>query len=143
MDAITSEADIPVDPTIIEVISAASTLPTDTESGDGMSAGPSVSLTIVEESILSAASHARSKMAQRYNKRFVIENFENDTIVALYIPKEDRATLDLPRLYARIVAQPHPGRYQLQTQHGILNRLYPTGELNRVSSLIGMFHALI
>ena len=91
----------------------------------------------VEESILDAAAHARTKMANQYNKRFQIQSFEDNTIVSLRIPKEDQATLDYPRLYARILGQPHPGRYQLQTQYGILDRYYPTGELNLVSPLVG------
>jgi len=69
-------------------------------------------------------------MANRYNKRFAIETFVTDTVVTILIPKEDRGTLDHPRLYARVVDQQHPGRYQLQTEHGILDRLYPTGVLN-------------
>ncbi|RPB18931.1 hypothetical protein L211DRAFT_769075, partial [Terfezia boudieri ATCC MYA-4762] len=71
-------------------------------------------------------------MANRYNKRYVIESFEPNTVISLRIPKEDRGTLDHPRLYARVIGQPHSGRYQLQTEHGILDRLYPTSELNRV-----------
>ena len=72
--------------------------------------------------------------------RFAIETFVTDTVVTILIPKEDRGTLDHPRLYARVVDQPHPGRYQLQTEHGILDRLYPTGVLNRVPNpeLVGM-----
>ncbi|KAF8426085.1 hypothetical protein EV426DRAFT_594975 [Tirmania nivea] len=53
-------------------------------------------------------------MANRYNKRFQIESFEVNAIVSLHIPRQDRGTLDYPRLYVRILAQPHPGRYQLQ-----------------------------
>jgi len=79
-------------------------------------------------------------MANRYNKRFVIENFVTDTVVIIRVPKEDRGTLDHPRLYARVVDRRHPERYQLQTERGILDRLHPTGVLNRVPNpeLVGM-----
>ena len=98
-----------------------------------------IPLTSIEQSVLAAGARARNKMANQYNKHFVIDNFETDAIVSLRIPKEDRGTLDYSRLYARVLQQPHPGRYQLQTQHGILDRLFPTGELNRVPPLIGIF----
>ena len=94
----------------------------------------------MKESVLAAGVQARNQMANRYNKRFIIDNLETDAIVSLRIPKEDRSTtLDYPRLYACVLQQPHPGRYQLQTQYGILDRLFPTGELNQVPPLIGIF----
>lgn len=112
---------IPIDPAILEPI-------------------PTIVLTAAEESILSAAQKARDDMANRYTKRFVIETFAPDTIVTVRVPKEDRGTLDHARLYARVINQPHRGRYKLQTEHGILDRLYPTRELNRVDNptLAGM-----
>jgi len=117
-------------------VNLASTKP---ESVEDREPSESVVLTDIEESVLGAAHHTRAKMANRYNKRFSAITFENNSIVALRIPKEDKGTLDLPRLYARVVDQPHEGRYQLQTQYGVLDWLYPTGELNRVSSIVGMF----
>ncbi|KAF8422259.1 hypothetical protein EV426DRAFT_176299 [Tirmania nivea] len=93
-------------------------------------------LTEMEASVGSSIQHSRIQMANRYNKRFQIESFEVNAIVSLHIPRQDRGTLDYPRLYARILAQPHPGRYQLQTQYGILDRLYPTAELNSVPPLV-------
>ena len=77
-------------------------------------------------------------MATRYNKRFVIETFDPNTVVSLRIPREDRGTLDYPRLYAQVLEQPHPGRYRLQIEHGVLDHLYPTGDLNWVPAIIGM-----
>ena len=61
----------------------------------------------MEKSVLEATQHARGQMANRYNKRFLIQDFPIDSIVSLRIPKQDRSTLDLPQLYARIVAQPY------------------------------------
>jgi len=105
---------------------------------------PSIILTEAEGSIVAAVEKSREKMAQRYNKKYAIETFVTDTLVAVLIPKEDYSTLDHPRLYARVVDQPHPGRYQLQTEHSILDRLYPTGVLNRVPNpeLVGMLSLL-
>jgi len=53
-----------------------------------------------------------------------------DTIVLLEIPKADRATLDYPR---------YTPEFLDNLQYRILDRLHPTGELNRVTSLVGMF----
>jgi len=77
-------------------------------------------------------------MATRHNKRFVIETFERNTVVSLRIPREDRGTLDYPRLYAQVLEQPYPGQYRLLTEHGVLDLLYSTGDLNRVPAVIGM-----
>jgi len=98
-----------------------------------------IPLTYMEESVLAAGVRARNQMANRDNKCFIIDNLETDAIVSLRIPQEDQSTLDYPRLYAWVLQQTHPGRYQLQTQHGILDRLFPTGELNQVPPLIGIF----
>jgi len=97
----------------------------------------SVILTPEEESVLDAQNHARSQMANRYNRKFQIDSFEKHAIVSLKIPKQDRGTLDYPRIYVRVLGQPHPRRYQLQTQYGILEHFYPMAELNRVPSLVG------
>jgi len=105
---------------------------------------PSIILTEVEGSIIAAVEKSREKMAQCYNKKYAIETFVTDTLVTVLIPKEDHGTLDHLRLYARVVDQPHPGRYQLQTEHGILDQLYPIGVLNRVPNpeLVGMLSLL-
>ena len=58
----------------------------------------------------------------------------------IQIPKQDRATLDYPRIYSGIPAQPHPGRYQPQTRFGILDRWYATADTNRVPPLISIYH---
>ena len=91
---------------------------------------PSIILTEAERSIVAAVEKSREKIAQRYHKKYAIDTFVTDTLVTVLIPKEDRSTLDHTRLYARVVDQPHPGRYQLQIEHGILDRLYPIGVLN-------------
>lgn len=54
------------------------------------------------------------------------------TIVTLRIPKEDRAATDNHRVVVMIKSILHEGRHQIQTRFGILDRLYPTEELNAV-----------
>ena len=76
----------------------------------------------------------RKQIAKKYNKRHTITTFQENDIVTLAIPKEDRANTDLSRLMAKIVKIPHPDRHQLVTKFGILDRHYPTGQLNRVPS---------
>jgi len=99
-----------------------------------------ITLTEAEESVLAAQQKVRDNIAYRYNKRLVIKIFAPDMIVTVQVPREDGGTLDHARLYARVLEQPHPGRYRLQTEHGILDRLYPTRELNQVDNptLVGM-----
>lgn len=67
----------------------------------------SIQQTPVEKSVVGAQDKARSHMANRYNKQFMIETFEIDDIVFIRIPKKDRSTLDHCRLYARVVACQH------------------------------------
>ena len=76
-------------------------------------------------------------MANRYNKRFMIETFEINDIVSVRIPKKDRSTLDHCRLYACVIACQHDKRYQLQSQYGVLDRFFTPAQLNRVSPLLG------
>jgi len=70
---------------------------------------PSIILTEAERSIVAAVEKSREKMAQHYNNKYAIETFVTDTLVTVLIPKKDHGTLDHPRLYARVVDQPHPG----------------------------------
>ena len=129
---------LPIDLSL--VLPGSGTIPIDPAILESIVVTPSIVLTEAEESILAVSERTRNQMANRYNKRFVLETFATDTVVTIRVRKGDRGTLDHPRLHARVVARPHPGRYQLQTEHGILDRLYLTGVLNRVpnSELVGM-----
>jgi len=130
VDSITTLADTTTTPPDTTTTPADTTTTTDTTL--------SITLTEAEESIIPAAQKARDQMATRYNQRFVIETFEPNTVVSVRIPREDRGTLDYSRLYAKVLEQPHPGRYRLQTEHGVLDLLYTIGDLNRVPAVIGM-----
>lgn len=72
----------------------------------------------------------RTRMKQKYARNQKLITFEPDDIVTLRIPKEDRAATDNHRVVVMVKSIPHEGRHQLQTKFGILDRLYPTGELN-------------
>ena len=72
----------------------------------------------------------RTRMKQKYARNHKVITFEPDDIVTLRIPKEDRATMDNHRVVVMVKSIPHEGRHQIQAKFGILDRLYPTGELN-------------
>lgn len=58
--------------------------------------------------------------------------FQENDIVTLRIPKEDRAATDNHRVVVIIKSIPHEDQHQIQKRFGILDRLYSTGELNAV-----------
>ena len=74
-------------------------------------------------------------MKQRNLRNHEVITFEQDDIVILRIPKDDRAATDHDRVVVMIKSIPHEGRHQIKTKFGILDRLYPTGELNVISSV--------
>ncbi len=74
-------------------------------------------------------------MKQNYSRNHKIITFQPDDIVTLRIPKEDQAATDNYKLVVMIKSIPHEERHQIQTKFGILDRLYPTGKLNVISSV--------
>ena len=74
----------------------------------------------------------RTRMKNKYAQNHKVVVFQENDIVTLRIPKEDRAATDNHRVVVMIQSIPHKGRHQIQTRFGILDRLYPTGELNAV-----------
>ena len=74
----------------------------------------------------------RSRMQKKYSRNHNVVTFQPGEIITLRIPKEDRASTDNHRLICMIKSIPHDGRHLLQTRFGVLDRLYPTGELNVV-----------
>ena len=84
----------------------------------------------------------RTQMKKKYSRNHKVVTFEIDQVVTLRIPKEDRATTDNHCLLCMIKEIPHEGRHKIQTKFGILDRLYPTSELNVVPSADhGLFYA--
>ena len=80
---------------------------------------------------------ARQKQEARFGARFgnKIEIFELGQIVALVIPKQDRSSLDQRRMFVRVLKR-SGYRYQLQTEYGILNRMYTTRHVSSVSKFL-------
>lgn len=74
----------------------------------------------------------RTRMKNKYARNHKVVVFQENDIVTLRIPKEDRAATDNHRVVVMLKSILHEGRHQIQTRFGILDRLYPTGELNAV-----------
>lgn len=78
----------------------------------------------------------RTRMKQKYSRNHRVIIFQPEDIVTLRIPKEDRAATDNHQVVVMIKRIPHEGRHEIQTRFGVLDRLYPTGELNVILPLI-------
>lgn len=72
-------------------------------------------------------------MKNKYARNHKVVVFQENDIVTLQISKEDRAATDNHRVVVMIKSIPYEGRHQIQTRFGILDRLYPTGELNAIT----------
>ncbi len=68
----------------------------------------------------------RTCMQKKYSRNHNVVTFQPGEIVTLRIPKEDRASTDNHRLICMVKDIPHDERHLLQTQFGVLDRLYPT-----------------
>ena len=74
----------------------------------------------------------RTYMQRKYSRNHNIVTFQLSEIVTLCIPKEDRVNTDNHKLICIVKDISHDGRHLPKTQFGVLDRLYPTGELNVV-----------
>ncbi|KFY66787.1 hypothetical protein V496_01921, partial [Pseudogymnoascus sp. VKM F-4515 (FW-2607)] len=83
----------------------------------------------VVENAIAATQRARVAMIQKYTKKHDIQHFDIGAIVSLKIPREDRTSTDNKRIFARILEEPYPHRYQVITVSGIIKRLIPTKSL--------------
>ncbi|KAF8416602.1 hypothetical protein EV426DRAFT_721720 [Tirmania nivea] len=79
---------------------------------------------------------ARKQMANRYLQQHKIDTFTIGDLVSLCIPNIDRASTDHRRIFCRVIYKPHPDRHQLYCEYGLLDRYYPTRELERLPSSI-------
>ncbi len=68
----------------------------------------------------------KSRMKQKDSRNHKVITFEPDDIVTLHISKEVRVAIDDHKVVVMIKSTPHKGRQQIQTEFGILDRLYPT-----------------
>ena len=58
------------------------------------------------------------------------------TIVTLRIPKKNRNATQNRRLICRILAEPSPGHYQLETEYGTLKKTFPASELDTIAETV-------
>jgi hypothetical protein len=80
---------------------------------------------------------ARDKMVTKHNKQSNIESFEDGDIVLVKIPRIDRTATDQRKLFGRVLSKAfRPPRYKVQTQYGIIDRLFPTKELKLVPLIV-------
>ena len=85
---------------------------------------------------VATASNSRSQMVERDWKRNPTHDYPSGTLVTLRIPKQNRVAGQNKRLLCRVLSQSTPGRYHLQSEHGVLNTTYPTGELDRMATAL-------
>ena len=71
-------------------------------------------------------------MVQKYGRTHTVEIFEAGDLVSLKIPRFDRSATDNLRVICRVLGQPRVNRYQLMSEHGLLDRHFPIAELLRV-----------
>lgn len=75
---------------------------------------------------------ARHQVVNKYSKTHAIEVFAQGDIVIVKLPRGTRTSTNNKRLFGRVLANPKPHRYQIQTEYNIINRLLPTKELEKV-----------
>ncbi len=67
----------------------------------------------------------RTRIQKKYSRNHNVVTFQPGEIVTLRISKKDQASTDNHKLMYMVKDIPHDGRHHLQTQFGVLNRLYP------------------
>ncbi|KFZ20705.1 hypothetical protein V502_03049, partial [Pseudogymnoascus sp. VKM F-4520 (FW-2644)] len=90
---------------------------------------------IIEKAI-AATQRARVSMIRKYTKKHDIQHFNIGAIVSIKVPREDRTSTDNRRLFARILEELYPHRYQVLTPSGIIQRLIPTKSLGVVDQAL-------
>ncbi|KFY31858.1 hypothetical protein V493_00729 [Pseudogymnoascus sp. VKM F-4281 (FW-2241)] len=90
---------------------------------------------IIEKAI-AATQRARVSIVRKYTKKHDIQHFDIGAIVSIKVPREDRTSTDNKRLFARILEEPYPHRYQVLTLSGIIKRLIPTKSLGVVEQAL-------
>ena len=79
---------------------------------------------------------ARNHMASRYEQQHKIDTFAIGDLVSLRIPSIDRASTDHRRISCQVMYKPHPDQHQVYCEFGLLDRFYPSRELERLPSTI-------
>jgi hypothetical protein len=90
------------------------------------------------EDVRKASATQREKMIQRYATKHNIQRFEIGDNVSVRVPRKARPAKALLRLFCQVIAKPHPDRYKLLSEHGLLDRHYSTADLERLPSTISL-----
>lgn len=91
--------------------------------------------------VRASTARARKSMEARYNTTHNIDIFNIGEYVSLSIPTKYRSTFTPKRIFCKVIRKPQPQTHELQCRHGILEKCFPTAQLERipigVSILIG------
>jgi hypothetical protein len=90
------------------------------------------------DNVRKASAKARERMIQRYASKHNVQRFEVGDNVSVKVPRKARPAKVLPRLFCQVVGKPHPDRYKLLSEHGLLDRHYATADLERLPSTISL-----
>jgi hypothetical protein len=74
-------------------------------------------------------------MVERHSKSHHIEVFTTGDIVALKLPRGTRTSIDMRRVFGRVLSMPHEHKYEIQTEWGVIDRLFLVKELVRVPAV--------
>jgi hypothetical protein len=77
-------------------------------------------------------------MARNYTKAYTIDQFTAGDVVTVKLPRGTRTSTDNKKIFAQVLSVQKPNRYKLQTQYGVIERLLPTKELERVPLSMGI-----
>ena len=100
----------------------------------------SLRTTEIRAKAVETAGHSRQQMVKRDRKRNPTPDYPSGMLVTLRIPKKNRTAGQNKRLLCHVLSQTTPGRYQLQSEHGVLSKTYPTGELDRTADTLEFSH---
>lgn len=78
----------------------------------------------------STAAQSRQVMVTRDLQRNPTHHYAIGSLVTLRIPKKNRNATQNRRLLCQVLAEATPGRYKLQSEHGVLKNTYPAGEID-------------
>ena len=83
--------------------------------------------------------HANERSQRQYGKQRQVRTFALFDQVSVAVPALDRASTDDKRIFGRVIGlNPEYNSYQILTKYGILDRNYPTSELNPLPSEINI-----
>ena len=79
--------------------------------------------------------HANERSQRQYGKQRQVRRFALFDQVSVAVPALDRASIDDKRIFGRVIGlNPEYNSYQILTKYGVLDRNYPTSELNPLPS---------